>query len=1051
MSADTPVPAVLPAISLSLPDPRVAVFCSTAVPDLFHAVAHQHEIWRPDPYDVEDIHADARNTFTRLLNRATTPPGLPAGRILLLLGESGSGKTHLLRAFRSQVHGRHLGYCGYLQMTTAASNFSRYVLGKLLESLDQPYLADEGDTSGLLRLSNAVVESAYAILPGELLRLREGHFDDTALAVFVHELADMVVQEDTFADLDIDLIRALLFLQRRDARLRNRVMRYLRCEDLGDRDRQMLGGIVPRSRDEHPAQVLALLGRTMARVQSAALVVCFDQFDDMNNSGDAQRQFRQAMTTICALADEVPSSLFVISCLEDFYEEWKKCLTRSLLDRMERDPEPVRLTSPRSAAEVEQLIARRLSILYDTADAPFREEEPTFPFPAVEVAKLTNLRTRDVLDWCRGFRERCVLAGRLVGQGIPAKPVEPPALLGELPQLWNDCQSAPHDVPDDETALAALLGWAIGISSGEMTTGHWFETEIDGRLLQIEIHLPDGGVQKLVAGVCNKSAQGGALAKQLREVEDRAGENVPVVVRSTEFPGGKSKVVEQLGQLVKRGGRRVVVPDADWRTIRAFQEFHAQHKDDLRFADWVRQDRPLTQLKSLRDVLDLDHLPDPVPVPVAPSLPEPVTAPPATSSEPLLLGSSLGIQPAPVTLLPRDLMRHSAFLGGSGSGKTTLALNVIEQLLLRGVPALLLDRKGDLCGYARPEVWTAPLEDSNRAKRRAQLQSRIDVAVYTPGNAEGRALSIPLAPNKREQMPTADREEVAQYSAAALAGMMGYKDQKKSDGARIAILSKALNLASTVVSAAELTLDHVLQLLDGPDPLLLNAIGRLEPKNCKQLVQDLETLRLNKKHLLASEGERLHVETLLGLGSAGKPGKTRLCIISTKFLGDNASIEFWVAQLLLEVARYANRHPANELQAVLLFDEADMYLPSQRKPATKEPMENLLKRARSAGLGVMLASQSPGDFDYKCRDNVQTWLLGKITQPPSIAKMKPLLSDCRIDITGKLPQQQTGQFYLVREGEPVGFQAQRSFLATEQLADDEILKLAQANRPKPPG
>ena len=39
-----------------------------------------------------------------------------------------------------------------------------------------------------------------------------------------------------------------------------------------------------------------------------------------------------------------------------------------------------------------------------------------------------------------------------------------------------------------------------------------------------------------------------------------------------------------------------------------------------------------------------------------------------------------------------ELTQHAAFLGGSGSGKTTLALSVIEQLLLEGIPAVLVDR-----------------------------------------------------------------------------------------------------------------------------------------------------------------------------------------------------------------------------------------------------------------------------------------------------------------------------------------------------------------------
>ena len=100
-----------------------------------------------------------------------------------------------------------------------------------------------------------------------------------------------------------------------------------------------------------------------------------------------------------------------------------------------------------------------------------------------------------------------------------------------------------------------------------------------------------------------------------------------------------------------------------------------------------------------------------------------------------------------MTLDPEELTRHAAFLGGPGSGKTTVALNLVEQLLLRGIPAILVDRKGDLCGYARAGVvargrWPMP----SLAARRERLRERVDVAVYTPGNPKGRPLSIAIAP-----------------------------------------------------------------------------------------------------------------------------------------------------------------------------------------------------------------------------------------------------------------------------------------------------------------
>ena len=77
-----------------------------------------------------------------------------------------------------------------------------------------------------------------------------------------------------------------------------------------------------------------------------------------------------------------------------------------------------------------------------------------------------------------------------------------------------------------------------------------------------------------------------------------------------------------------------------------------------------------------------------------------------------------------ITLNKDVLKRHAAVLGGSGSGKTTLALCIIEQLLLRGTPAVLIDRKGDLCSYANPDVWRALEGEFGERRGRAREAGR---------------------------------------------------------------------------------------------------------------------------------------------------------------------------------------------------------------------------------------------------------------------------------------------------------------------------------------
>jgi hypothetical protein len=406
---------------------------------------------------------------------------------------------------------------------------------------------------------------------------------------------------------------------------------------------------------------------------------------------------------------------------------------------------------------------------------------------------------------------------------------------------------------------------------------------------------------------------------------------------------------------------------------------------------------------------------------------------------------TLGIRPEPVTIAPAELMSHAAFLGATGSGKTTVALSIVEQLLIRGIPAILIDRKGDLCRYADPAAWAAPAPDPSLEARRAAFRDRVEVAVYTPGNPEGRPLSIAAVPPGLGGLKSADREKTAQYAASALGGMMGYK-ATGGDQARTIILSKAMDLLSQARPEGVVSLAELVDFIDATDPTLVNAIGKLDTRLFTRLVQDLETIRHSRGGLLSAVGEPMDAQALLGLGSHSRPGRTRLSVISTKFLGPGPDIQFWVAQFLMEMARWTSRSPSKALQAVLLFDEADLYLPAVGKPPTKEPMENLLKRARSAGLGLLLATQSPGDFDYKCRENIRSWFVGRVTQPTALAKMKPMLSECRVDVESRLPNQSTGQFHLIREGDVTAFRADRSLVTTEQVSEAEIPALARRTR-----
>jgi hypothetical protein len=182
------------------------------------------------------------------------------------------------------------------------------------------------------------------------------------------------------------------------------------------------------------------------------------------------------------------------------------------------------------------------------------------------------------------------------------------ATIVALEQAWNEFHSTfSMVVPVDEAELALLLAVAIRSCSEELTTGQNFAAEADKRMVVVECHYINQSTVHNLVGVCNKAPQGGALARQIDEVAEQAGERIPVIVRSTDFPTNpKGAVWRRLDQLIGTGGRKVIVQDSDWRVMMALSSFQQQHQADPSFTAWLQRSRPLTTLTSMRLILDLD-------------------------------------------------------------------------------------------------------------------------------------------------------------------------------------------------------------------------------------------------------------------------------------------------------------------------------------------------------------------------------------------------------------------------------------------------------------
>ena len=346
----------------------------------------------------------------------------------------------------------------------------------------------------------------------------------------------------------------------------------------------------------------------------------------------------------------------------------------------------------------------------------------------------------------------------------------------------------------------------------------------------------------------------------------------------------------------------------------------------------------------------------------------------------------------------RDLTTHGVIVGMTGSGKTGLGLALIEEAAIDGIPVIAIDPKGDagnlllsfpglapgdfapwVTGGATADdearKWRDGLaawdQDGDRIRR---MRESAEFAIYTPGSSAGRPLSVlgaMSAPAAADAETLTDRASTAASAVLTLAGVDADPLTSREHILLATLLQHAWRAGST------LDLEALVRGIQSPP---FSRVGVIEldrffpPKE-----RDAFALRIN--NLIASpsfgawtEGEPMSASHLF-YTPAGKP---RVSVISIAHLSD-AERMFAVSSLLAEIVTWVRAQPGtSSLRAMLYFDEVFGYLPPVAAPPSKLPMLTLLKQARAAGLGVVLATQNPVDLDYKALSNTGTWFLGRL-------------------------------------------------------------------------
>ena len=359
----------------------------------------------------------------------------------------------------------------------------------------------------------------------------------------------------------------------------------------------------------------------------------------------------------------------------------------------------------------------------------------------------------------------------------------------------------------------------------------------------------------------------------------------------------------------------------------------------------------------------------------------------------------------------KDLVTHAVCVGMTGSGKTGLCIDLLEEAAIDGIPAIVIDPKGDLANLmltfpnlrgedfapwineedaqkknlspadyaaAQAETWKNGLagwgQDGARIQR---LREAADFRIYTPGSNAGIPVSIlksfaapPAAIREDSELMT----ERINTTVTSLLGLLGIDADPIKSREHI-LISNILNSAWS--GGTDLDLAALIQQIQSPG---FTRVGVMDLESFFS-AKDRFELSMSLNNLLAApgfsawmEGEALDLQQILHTPQ----GKPRVAIFSIAHLSD-AERMFFVSLLLNQTLGWMRAQSGTtSLRAILYMDEIFGYFPPVANPPSKLPLLTLLKQGRAFGLGVVLVTQNPVDLDYKGLSNTGTWFIGRL-------------------------------------------------------------------------
>lgn len=354
------------------------------------------------------------------------------------------------------------------------------------------------------------------------------------------------------------------------------------------------------------------------------------------------------------------------------------------------------------------------------------------------------------------------------------------------------------------------------------------------------------------------------------------------------------------------------------------------------------------------------------------------------------------------------LQKHAIALGSSGSGKTVFTKILVEEALTQNIPSVIFDVQGDLCSLA---LWGSKKDREEHQlldEQFSKLKKTADVTIYTPVSSKGVSICINPLSLPKNNLPEEEAITLIHDTATALTKLLGHTLRTNSGKYTQAVLYCALQYSYQNNIALE-TFEGLIDLLRSPPEELQVELADFlkEEKSLQLLLKQIKYLTIGQKKLLFQFGKSVDFTDFF------QPGKISIMYLNT--LGSQEEKEYFVASVANKLYQWMLEHPQDALQGLFVLDEIAPFLPAgSEKPLCKPILKLLFKQARKYGIGCVIATQNPGDIDYKAFSQFGTWAIGRLNLKQDIKKIKQALKslDEQIDLETTLPKFKTGEFLL---------------------------------------